>query len=148
MHKRLLTTVAALALTAAFAGPSQAQQAVPTRDFDVYVDLPTGFAFIKCPSGWKFIRKLDAEQLRDLLDAAGLTAIDVHGLHHGARIEEWESTRGIGLVEAQIAALRGDDDGVPDLAELVGSVTVEDFVVGGADGAQDLIAVAVSAVAP
>jgi len=66
MHKRLLTTVAARALTDSFAGPSQAQQAVPTRDFDVYVDLPTGFAFIKCPSGWKFIRKLDAEQLRDL----------------------------------------------------------------------------------
>ena len=94
------------------------------------------------------VEELDAEQLRDLLRAAGLTAIEVHGLHHGARIEEWESTRGIGLVEAQIAALRGDDDGVPDLAELVGSVTVEDFVVGGADGAQDLIAVAVSAVAP
>jgi len=42
------------------------QAQVPVKDFDVYVDLPTAFAFIKLPSGWKFIGKLDAEQLRHL----------------------------------------------------------------------------------
>lgn len=41
-------------------------QSVPVKDYDVFVDLPTAFAFIKLPDGWKFIGKLDAEQLRRL----------------------------------------------------------------------------------
>ncbi len=38
------------------------------------MDLPTAFAFIKLPGGWKFIGKLDAEQLRHL-PAGTLTAL-------------------------------------------------------------------------
>jgi hypothetical protein len=45
---------------------AQAGETVVVNEFDVFVDLPTAFAFIKLPSGWKFIGKLDAGQLRDL----------------------------------------------------------------------------------
>ena len=45
---------------------AQATDAVVVNDYDVFVDPPTAFAFIKLPMGWKFIGKLDAKQLRDL----------------------------------------------------------------------------------
>jgi hypothetical protein len=59
----------AAALVAACVAPiAHAQDATsPTvREYDVFVDLPTAFAFIKLPAGWKFIGKLDADQLRRL----------------------------------------------------------------------------------
>ena len=90
------------------------------------------------------VEELDADQLHDLLDAAGFAAIAVHGLHHGARIEQWEQDAGTGVVAAQVAAVL--DPGTIDVAavdEFVSTVTLDDFVVGGADGAQDLVAVAV-----
>lgn len=48
------------------ASPVHATDAVVVNDYDVFVDPPTAFAFIKLPMGWKFIGKLDADQLRDL----------------------------------------------------------------------------------
>lgn len=48
------------------ASPARATDAVVVNDYDVFVDPPTAFAFIKLPMGWKFIGKLDADQLRDL----------------------------------------------------------------------------------
>lgn len=61
---RFLALAAALCLAAGLV-PAQAQ-GVHVRDFDVYVDLPTGFAYIKTPMGWKFIRRLDEAQLAQL----------------------------------------------------------------------------------
>ena len=61
--KRFLT---ALFLTLAAAGAAQAQSFVQTRDWDVYVDLPTRFAFVKTPKGWVFVRQLDEEQMTRL----------------------------------------------------------------------------------
>lgn len=68
LHRLFTPFVAAVVLTLlAAAGPVLAQDRnLPTQPFDVYVDLPTGFAYIKTPSGWKFIRKLSAAQLREL----------------------------------------------------------------------------------
>jgi hypothetical protein len=58
----------ALVLGALIGAPAEAQaaDAVTVNEYDVFVDPPTAFAFIKLPTGWKFIGKLDAAQLRDL----------------------------------------------------------------------------------
>jgi hypothetical protein len=67
----LTLSITVVALYVSLASPpvqaqEQSQAAVVVKDYDVYVDLPTAFAFIKLPSGWKFIGKLDTEQLRHL----------------------------------------------------------------------------------
>jgi hypothetical protein len=55
--------------------PALAQTAAPqVRNLDVFVDLPTGFAFIKMPAGWKFVGKLEADALRNL-PASTLTTL-------------------------------------------------------------------------
>jgi hypothetical protein len=58
----------ALLLASLIASPAIAQStdAVVVNEYDVFVDPPTAFAFIKLPTGWKFIGKLDAEQMRRL----------------------------------------------------------------------------------
>jgi hypothetical protein len=57
------------------ASPVLAQSAAPqVRNLDVFVDLPTGFAFVKMPAGWKFVGKLEADELRNL-PASTLTSL-------------------------------------------------------------------------
>lgn len=69
----------ALAIVAPAAhAQSQAQTqlgtVVPVKDWDVYVDLPTRFAFVKTPTRWVFVRQLDEEQMARL-PASTLTAL-------------------------------------------------------------------------
>jgi hypothetical protein len=65
MLKRI-AALAALSL-ACVVGPAAAQGTAPqVRTLDIYVDLPTGFTFVKMPAGWKFVGKLDAAQMREL----------------------------------------------------------------------------------
>jgi hypothetical protein len=67
--------VAGLALAfAIFATPSQAQTAAPVKNFDVFVDPPAGFVFVKLPASCKFVGKLDASELKSLPDTV-LTAL-------------------------------------------------------------------------
>lgn len=67
--------IAALAIAAAAAStPSQAQSFVQVKEWDVYVDLPTRFAYVKTPMGWKFVRQLDEAQM-DQLHPTTLTAL-------------------------------------------------------------------------
>jgi len=70
MIRRSLAIAALLTITSMTATLAHAQEPVPTpvpvKDYDVYVDLPTAFAYIKLPTGWKFIGKLDASQLKQL----------------------------------------------------------------------------------
>ena len=55
-----------LLVLAGSAASAQNNDTVVVNDYDVFVDPPSAFAFIKLPTGWKFIGKLDAEQLRHL----------------------------------------------------------------------------------
>ena len=72
--RTLATATLALAAFAA-ALPAQAQSFIPTRDWDVYVDLPTRFAYVKTPAtGWVFVRQLDEAQM-DRLHPTTLTAL-------------------------------------------------------------------------
>ena len=81
--KRLLA-ITAIALGVVL--PAQAQSFVQVRDWDVYVDLPTRFAFVKTPLGWTFVRQLDEEQMTRL-PASTLTSLlppqpaDIHYAH-------------------------------------------------------------------
>ncbi len=65
--QRLFTRFAVLATLALSAAlPAQAQSFVQVRDWDVYVDVPTRFAFVKTPKGWTFVRQLDEAQMAQL----------------------------------------------------------------------------------
>jgi hypothetical protein len=64
--RQVLCAAALIGVCAAPAAFAQEATAPTVHDYDVFVDLPTAFAFIKLPAGWKFIGKLDAEQLRQL----------------------------------------------------------------------------------
>ncbi len=84
---RIIAT-AAIAL-AGFAStlPAQAQSFVQTKDWDVYVDVPTRFAYVKTPTrGWVFVRQLDEAQMEHLHPTT-LTALlpreaeDIHWAH-------------------------------------------------------------------
>jgi hypothetical protein len=88
-HRMIRTFATAALALAAFAAalPAQAQSYVPTRDWDVYVDLPTRFAYVKTPAkGWVFVRQLDEEQMSNLHPTT-LTALlpreadDIHWAH-------------------------------------------------------------------
>lgn len=72
--------LAALSFSAAVlcqpqAGPPQAlqqatqappQPTVTVKDYDVFVDPPTGFVFVKLPKHWKFVGKVDETALASL----------------------------------------------------------------------------------
>ena len=63
----LAGTVAALGM--AIVTPvvqAQSSSTVEVKDWDVYVDLPTRFAFVKTPTRWVFVRQLDEEQMTRL----------------------------------------------------------------------------------
>lgn len=62
--------IAQALLTFALVSPAFAQTAPQVKDLDIFVDLPTGFTFVKMPAGWKFVGKLEAEQMRHLPSTA------------------------------------------------------------------------------
>jgi hypothetical protein len=60
IRKLILAASVALAALSAHAEP------VEVRDFDIFVDPPTAFVFVKLSQGWKFVGKIDAKALADL----------------------------------------------------------------------------------
>lgn len=78
MRTPFITALAALAFAVA-APLAQAQIAADgstaeVKDWDVFVDLPTGFAYVKTPARWVFVRQLSDEQL-DSLPATTLVSL-------------------------------------------------------------------------
>lgn len=66
MLKLIAQLTLGVALIAAGAAGATEPAATPVKDFDVYVDVPTGFTFVKMPQGWKFVGQLDQQALRQL----------------------------------------------------------------------------------
>jgi len=64
----LLLSLAVALGAAVMPDPVQAQAPppVPVKDFDIFIDLPTGFVFLKLPAAWKFVGKLDEKDLHAL----------------------------------------------------------------------------------
>jgi hypothetical protein len=90
-------------------------------------------------------KEFTAHELTDLLTRCGFEIASVAGLHNGARLVELDKTYG-SFVDAQIAA--APSDWAPQLARDVAAVTVDDFVVLGAevhhpDESLDLVVTAV-----
>ena len=65
--------VSALLGTAHAVSAETAKPAIPVilvaSHDDVYIDPPTGFAFVQTPAGWKFIRKIDEKSYQDYKDS-------------------------------------------------------------------------------
>jgi hypothetical protein len=73
MEPVLRTLIAAAIVTAsstvfaqAVPGTSQGAVAATAKNFDVFVDRPTGFTFVKLPGGWKFAGKVSPSDMRHL----------------------------------------------------------------------------------
>ena len=86
------------------------------------------------------VEEFDAEQVYDLVAAAGWAEILVFGLHHGPRIAEWESQHGP-IVAAQVAAIT-NDYWPAELHRFIAQITAQDFIIDRTTtNAQDLIVV-------
>ena len=51
-----------LAASVALAALSTHAEPVEVHDFDIFVDPPTAFVFVKLPLEWKFVGKIDAKR--------------------------------------------------------------------------------------
>lgn len=65
MHKSLAALIAAAGL-AVTALPALARPTPAVADDTVFVEAPTGFAFVELPAGWKFVGRVEADALDKL----------------------------------------------------------------------------------
>lgn len=68
MKQAFRTTAAILSAVWCVAAPASAiadatERAYEPKDYLVFIDRPTGFAFIRTPQGWKFVRKIESAEL-------------------------------------------------------------------------------------
>jgi hypothetical protein len=113
MHRFLATAAIALAGFVS-ALPAQAQSFIQTKDWDVYVDLPTRFAYVKTPTGWKFVRQLDEAQMAHLHPTTLIALLpreqeDIHWAHPALELSPRVlALRGATRVAAQAPATRAE----------------------------------------
>ena len=91
MHGLLALGAAAL-LSAAPQFSKAEQVPIQVADYTVFVDPPSGFVFVKLPSGWKFVGQVDTARLGSLpagvvtallspeRDDAGTPQLAAHGM--------------------------------------------------------------------
>jgi hypothetical protein len=70
----LLATGLSLAVLGASAAP--APSAAQPADYKVFIDAPTGYAFVKTPARWVFVRKIDATRIAETSAAARVEKAD------------------------------------------------------------------------
>jgi hypothetical protein len=69
MKSSISALSAALLLAAPVLSSAQTISTVATpaaKTFSVFVDPPTGFTYVKMPSGWKFVGAVSKEEMRQL----------------------------------------------------------------------------------
>ena len=66
LQARCLILVCALCVSLGIALPAGAAQTVSPQPFDVFVDPPTGFVFVRLPTAWKFVGTLSALEVKAL----------------------------------------------------------------------------------
>jgi SAM-dependent methyltransferase len=89
-------------------------------------------------------RELNAAELDGLLVDAGFTVTRMAGVHHGARLREWDLKHGGSIIDAQIERALAGEPWPAELSADVAAVTVADFALrdGDIDASLDLVAIA------
>lgn len=62
---RRFLLAASLSLAALGASAGTAQAVGHPEDYKVYIDAPTGYAFVRTPAGWVFTRKIDTGRVSE-----------------------------------------------------------------------------------
>jgi SAM-dependent methyltransferase len=93
-------------------------------------------------------RELNADEMAELLTAAGFSVESMLGVFHGERLAELDARHGGSIIDAQIARALADAPWPEDLLADVASVTIDDFDLVDAadrdiDDSLDLVAIAV-----
>lgn len=94
-------------------------------------------------------RELNAAELTELLESAGLTVRSMLGVFHGARLAELDARHGGSIIDAQISRALADAPWPAALLADVTSVDIDDFDLTGSgpdrdiDDSLDLVAIAV-----